>query len=226
VNGIFVAGTDTAVGKTRVAVALVRALVRDGLDVAAMKPVAAGAEPTPEGLRNDDALALMRVANVPAPYARVNPYCAKLAASPHIALCGESISVDTAVIRQQFDLLAAEADFVVVEGAGGWYAPLDPLHTMADVARALELPVMLVVGLRLGCLSHARLTFEAVERQGLTLAGWVANHVQPHFEHASENIATLQRTLACPLLDIVPFNGQGFEAPASIASARAALRTG
>lgn len=211
-RGVFITGTDTEVGKTVVAAALVRALVEAGLKVAPMKPVAAGAAVTPEGPRNADALALMAAANTRNVYRAVNPYCLELAASPHIAAAKAGISVEVTTILSAFAELAATADLVVVEGAGGWYAPLNPTQTMADLASALNLPVLLVVGLRLGCLNHALLTAEAVRAKGLTLAGWVANHVQPAFEHAEENIATLEARLGAPLLSRIPY--QPHDAPA------------
>lgn len=204
-RNLFIAGTDTGVGKTHVATAIVRALVRDGLRVAAMKPVAAGADPTAFGLRNDDALALAQAANVPAPYETINPWCLPMAASPHIAAAHAGIVFDIASIRRAFDELAQAADIVVVEGAGGWLAPVSDTETMADIAAALDLRVVLVVGLRLGCLNHAQLTANAIKSSGLELAGWVANHLQPHFENAAENVATLVRRLPAPLLEVVPY---------------------
>src|SRR5262249_23516956 len=134
----------TGVGKTHVATALVAALVRERLRVAVMKPIAAGATATPEGLRNDDAMALLRASNVAAPYDLVNPYCAELPASPHIALAKAGIHADLAEIRRAARQLGAEAECLIVEGAGGWHAPLSDTHTMADIAMTLQLPVVLV----------------------------------------------------------------------------------
>lgn len=223
-KGAFIAGTDTGVGKTRVATALVEALVREGLRVAVMKPIAAGAAATAEGLRNDDAMALMKASNVPAPYDLVNPYCTELPASPHIALAEAGIIADLDEIKRTSLRLAAESELLIVEGAGGWLAPISDPLTMADVAATLQLPVVLVVGLRLGCLNHALLTAEAIERSRLTFAGWVANHLQPHFERASENISTLERRLPAPLLDVVPHGAQAFVSRPAIAALRAALQ--
>ncbi len=223
-RGIFIAGTDTGVGKTRIASALIRALASEGVKVAAMKPVAAGAESTPEGLRNADAIDLAAAANVDAPYGIVNPFCAPLPASPHIAAREAGISVDLAEIRRCFAELAKRADVVIVEGAGGWLAPISDGETMADVAVALDLPVFLVVGLRLGCLNHALLTAQALHSQALPLAGWIANHVQPRFERAHENIATLQQRLAGPLLEVVSFDGAAFQTQEARARVKAVLR--
>jgi dethiobiotin synthetase len=204
-RGVFITGTDTEVGKTVVATALVRALVRSGLKVAVMKPVAAGAELTPDGLRNEDATALMEAANTSNVYRLVNPYCLEIPASPHIAAAKAGISVEIGEIVSACDQLASSADLVVVEGAGGWYAPLNDRHTMADLAAALGLPVLMVVGLRLGCINHALLTARAVEAEGLKLAGWFANHLQPAFAYAAENIATLESRLDAPLLQSIDF---------------------
>jgi dethiobiotin synthetase len=214
-RGVFIAGTDTEVGKTLIATAMVRSLVEAGHRIAVMKPIAAGAEVTPDGPRNTDALELMAAANVPASYETVNPYCLKVATSPHLAAEMEGIDVKLAPIVRSFGQLTRESDLVVVEGAGGWHAPINPAETMADVAAALDLPVILVVGLRLGCLSHALLTVQALEARGLTLAGWVANHVRPDFDYAAGNITTLEDRLGAPPLDIVPFRAPASAAPAS-----------
>ena len=208
-RGVFITGTDTDVGKTFVATALVRSLVATGSRVGVMKPVAAGADATPEGPRNADALGLMAAANVPAPYDQVNPYCLDLPASPHIAAAKAGIRIDIAHIVRAFDRLAGGCDLVVAEGAGGWLVPLNDTETVADLAAALDLPVILVVGLRLGCLNHAQLTARAIEARGLRLAGWIGNYLSPRFEHADENIATLQARIAAPLLDIVAFQASG-----------------
>jgi dethiobiotin synthetase len=201
--GFFVTGTDTGVGKTHVGVALLRGLVRDGMRVAAMKPVAAGAEHTPEGLRNDDALRLAAAANVTVPYGTLNPYCLAAAVSPHIAAKEAGIVIDPARIRAEFGVLTRAADWVIVEGAGGWLAPISATRTMEDVAIALGLPVILVVGLRLGCLNHAQLTARAVHASGLQLAHWVANEIDPAFERREENLERLSATLGPPLA-VVP----------------------
>ena len=214
-RGVFITGTDTDVGKTVVATALVRSLVAAGCRVGVMKPIAAGADPTPEGPRNADALALMAAANVPAPYEQVNPCCLDLPVSPHIAAAKAGIRIDIEPIVRIFERLAEGCDLVVTEGAGGWLVPLNDTETVADLAAALGLPVILVVGLRLGCLNHAQLTAHAIEARGLPLAGWIGNYLSPRFEHADENVATLEARIAAPLLDIVPF-----QAPAEVAAAR------
>jgi dethiobiotin synthetase len=204
-RGVFVTGTDTEVGKTFVATALVRSLVSAGHRIGVMKPVAAGAETTPAGLRNADAVALMAAANVPAHYEAVNPYCLTLPASPNIAAVKDGIIVKITSIVQAFGQLTRDSELVVVEGAGGWQAPVNESETMADLAVALGLPIILVVGLRLGCINHALLTAQAIESRGLPLVGWIGNYLQPCFDYAAENIATLEARIAAPLLDVVPF---------------------
>lgn len=236
--GFFIAGTDTEVGKTRTAVSVTRSLVREGLRVAAMKPVAAGAVLTADGLRNGDAASLAAAANVAAAYELVNPYCLAPPVSPHIAAAEVGISIDIGRIVHCFRELARGADCVIVEGAGGWLAPIGDRETMADVARALDLPVILVVGLRLGCLSHALLSAQAIETSGLRLAGWIANHLDPGLERVRENLATLERLLARAPLAVVPHAAsgepleleQGIELPGAAIAAllellRAACRT-
>jgi dethiobiotin synthetase len=204
-KGLFVTGTDTGVGKTFVSRALIQALAREGVAVAGMKPVAAGAEQTPEGLRNEDALALLQAGNVVAGYNEVNPYCLPAAVSPHIAAREAGVTIDVKTIVRSFDTLASRAELVVVEGAGGWLVPISDEQTLVDVAVALHLPVVMVVGLRLGCLNHALLTAQAIRASGLTLAGWIGNHIDPEFKRAAENLATLQHRLGSDPAWVVPF---------------------
>ena len=204
-KSLFVTGTDTGIGKTVISAALTRALVARGLRVAVMKPIASGSDPTPQGLRNSDALTLMAAANVPAPYDIINPYCFLPPISPHIAAREAGVTIDLAHLRSRFHSLAASADCVVVEGAGGWQAPISDTASMADLAAALALPVLLVVGLRLGCLNHALLTRESLSSRGATFAGWIANSVDPHFARPAENLATLTARLGEPPLACVPF---------------------
>jgi dethiobiotin synthetase len=198
-HGLFVAGTDTGVGKTFVSTGLVAAAARDGRRVAVMKPVAAGAEPTPDGLRNDDALALVAAARCDAPYADVNPVCLPLPASPHIAAAEAGVRIELPPLRAAATRLAAGADWLLVEGAGGWRAPIGARETMADVAGVLGLPVLLVVGLRLGCLNHAQLTHAAILADGLPFAGWIGNLVDPGMARVAENVAWLTEALGEPL---------------------------
>ena len=196
-------GTDTAVGKTVVACGLVRGLRELGARVAVMKPVASGATRTAEGLRNADALALMEAAETNAPYAHVNPYCFEPPVSPHIAAKEAMIDVDVGTIRAKLDALAAGADWVVIEGAGGWLAPINESQTMADLALTLEAPVLIVVGVCLGCLNHAQLTRSSIEARGAPFAGWIASEVDPQILRWQENLASLERRLGEPALAVV-----------------------
>lgn len=204
-RSFFVTGTDTGVGKTVVACALARAFAAAGERVAVMKPVASGAERTPEGLRNADALALIGAANVPLSYAQVNPYCFEAAVSPHIAAKDANIEVDIDTIKADFTALEAISDRVVIEGAGGWLAPVNARESMGDLARALGVPAVLVVGLRLGCLNHAELTHRAIVNQGVVFAGWIANRLGAPMEREAENLATLARRLGAPPLALVAY---------------------
>jgi dethiobiotin synthetase len=204
-QGLFITGTDTGVGKTLISVSLVKALVRHGLRVAVMKPIASGSEHTAAGLRNADALALAEASNVVVPYASINPYCFEPAISPHIAAEEAKIEVDVSLIKNRFEALAGGADFVVVEGAGGWYAPISKAKSMADLPKALGIPTLLVVGLRLGCLNHAQLTKRAIETSGVELAGWVANAIDPQLERAAQNLSSLERLLGSEPLTVFPF---------------------
>jgi dethiobiotin synthetase len=223
VKGFFVTGTDTGVGKTVVAAGLVRGLVALGLRVAVMKPVASGSERTAEGLRNEDALALMAASNVVAPYDSVNPYCFEPAISPHIAADDVGIRVDLGQIRRNFEALAAGADWVVAEGAGGWLAPIGPATGIRELALTLHLPVIVVVGLRLGCVNHALLTKLAIEAHGASFAGWVANTIDPAMERRLENLETLTRLIGEPPLAIVPPLAPGAR-PLQLTDAAAELR--
>src|ERR1700756_1027239 len=161
-RGLFVTGTDTGIGKTVVACALVRAFVARGERVAVMKPIASGAARTPQGLRNEDALSLIEATGRAFLYERVNPYCFEPAISPHIAAEDDKISIDLSIITAAFDSLVAGGERVIAEGAGGWLAPVNRRQSMADLARALGVPTLMVVGLRLGCLNHAQLTRQAI----------------------------------------------------------------
>ncbi len=204
---LFVTGTDTGVGKTLIAAALLHWFRDTGLKCAGYKPVSAGCERTRDGLRNDDALTLMQYANVGIEYETVNPYAFEEPIAPHIAAAGDDVRIDLGRITDCFAQIQKQADLVVVEGAGGWFVPLgdeQPLATLADVARPLGLPVLLVVGMRLGCLNHALLTVQAIRSAGLELTGWIANRIDAEFAHADENIAFLERQMPAPLLGIVP----------------------
>ncbi len=205
-RGWFITGTDTGVGKTSVAVALLAQLARQGYRVAGMKPVASGGEHTEAGLRHGDALALLHASSVQAEYSDVNPYAFAPAVAPHLAAAAAGVEIDLEKIYACFTRLSAAVDVVIVEGVGGWCVPLKRHMTTVHLAVKLNLPVILVVGLRLGCLNHALLTAEAIARNGLELAGWVANRIDPAMELAQENIIALQGRIQAPLLGVVPFD--------------------
>jgi dethiobiotin synthetase len=217
---LFVTGTDTGVGKTYVACQLAAAARAAGQRVGVFKPVASGSEMTPAGLRNEDALALIAASGCVAAYAEVNPYCFAPPVSPHIAAREAGVRIELARLQSAADRLAQDADLLLVEGAGGWLAPIDDGHTMQDLALALRLPVVLVVGLRLGCLNHALLTARAVTASGLALAGWIGNSIDPAFARREDNLETLARELASEPLAVF---GHAEEAEAARRAAAAAL---
>lgn len=206
-QSLFITGTDTGVGKTWFAVRLLRAMVAAGHRAAGMKPVAAGVIDTAHGPRNEDALALMNAAGVALPYALVNPVCLQLATSPHLAAQQAGSRIDVGAIMQAYSQIKSRSDCIVVEGAGGWLAPIgDPAQagqtgpTMQDVAVALGLPVVLVVGIRLGALNHALLTADAIRRSGLALVGWAASCPDPAFADTQRYIESLALRLPEPLI--------------------------
>lgn len=197
-------GTDTGVGKTLIACGLLRAFAASGYRAVGMKPVAAGAEPRGEHVVYSDVEALCAAGNVTAPREVMNPYAFQRPIAPHIAAAEEGVLIDLGHIERSFRALAGCADAVVVEGVGGFRVPLGPAADTAQLARRLGLPVVLVVGIRLGCLNHALLTADSIAAHGLLLAGWVANHVDPHMSAADENVAALEACLPARLLARVP----------------------
>ncbi|NLE88400.1 MAG: dethiobiotin synthase [Myxococcales bacterium] len=202
-RGLFVTGTDTGVGKTVASCALLRALADRGLRAIGMKPVASGCTPTPDGLRNDDALALLR-AGEQASYDLVNPFAYEPAIAPHLAARAVQRPISLEHVAACHRELRALADVVVVEGAGGWRVPLDDDLTLAELPKRLGLGVVLVVGLRLGCLNHTLLTAEAIHGDGLELRGWIVNCIEPPDANDAPQIETLRRRLRAPLLGVLP----------------------
>jgi dethiobiotin synthetase len=196
----FITGTDTGVGKTFVSCALLRHLAQKYLKVVGMKPVAAGTLTTSLGPQdNEDCIALRQASTVQVPYELDNPYCFTQPISPHLAATAQGQTIDINLIKQRYQALSQQADCVVVEGAGGFMVPLTETHTGADLAQALKLPLVLVVGMRLGCLNHALLTAQAIHASGLHLAGWVANHIDPDMSAQNDNVNTLRQRLKAPL---------------------------
>jgi len=200
-KGFFVTGTDTGVGKTMVSCILLRMFADQGHTVVGMKPVAAGRE---NGLWQDVEL-LKSVSNVHAALADINPYAFDVPISPHLAAQQTGTTIDLSVIEKSYQRLSTQADIVIVEGAGGFLVPLNDIETGEDLAKMLGLPVILVVGMRLGCLSHAILTAQAIRVAKLQLAGWVANCIDPHMTAVDGNIATLEQRLKTSRLGTIPF---------------------
>ncbi len=210
--GYFITGTDTGVGKTFFACALLRAFADAGLSTAAMKPISAGCRMKDGVLENDDALALQDQSSVSVSYATLNPYAFEPAIAPHIAAQDAGVQISIAKLRSCFRAIAAQAEVVVVEGAGGWLVPISGRESMADLARSLEIPVILVVGMRLGCLNHALLSARQIENDGCRLIGWVANSIDSEFACAEENHASLCDRLDAPLIANLPYSDKPFDA--------------
>jgi len=198
----FITGTDTGVGKTLVSCALLHGFAALGRRVVGMKPVAAGCDDRDQ---NEDVLQLRAAGNVLAGKGQINPYCFVQAVAPHLAAQFAGIRINFARIEESFSELKAQADVVIVEGVGGFVVPLNDKQDGADLAAHLGLPIILVVGMRLGCLNHALLTAEAIAARGLTLAGWVANVLDAEMAMLNENIAALRQRIAAPLIGVIPY---------------------
>ena len=204
-QAFFITGTDTDAGKTSVAAGLLCAAKQQGCSTLAMKPVASGCDMSAEGLRNSDALALIAQSTVPLPYTQINPYAFAPAIAPHIAAQEAGVELSVAdLYRTAQVILQQQADFTLIEGAGGWRVPISATEFLSDFAIALQLPVILVVGVKLGCINHALLSAQAILNDGLELAGWVANVVDPNCARLAENLATLQQLMPAPCLAEVP----------------------
>ena len=202
-KGFFITGTDTEVGKSWCSVGLMAKLQQQGHSVVGMKPIASGCAQTTQGLRNDDALLIQRQGSKLIDYEIINPYSFSPAIAPHIAAAqaGEEINIEKIVA--QFKALQTQADYVVVEGVGGWQVPLNNEESVADLAVALKLPVILVVGLRLGCINHALLSAESISQSGCTLAGWIANSLNTDMDEQQKNIDAIAQRIDAPLLATV-----------------------
>ena len=208
ISAYFIAGTDTGVGKTMITAALVREFARRGLRSVGMKPVAAGCERHGDALLSDDVMQLRAASNVAAQLNLINPYAFEPPIAPHIAAQQAGADIELDMIVQAFENLQQQADVVVVEGVGGFRVPLGATVDTADLAQILDIPVILVVGMRLGCISHALLTVEAIQARGLAMAGWVANRIDPGMAAFEENLAALQQRIPAPCLAVVPWNGE------------------
>ena len=204
-RGIFVTGTDTGVGKTVVATGLVQLAASLGERVVGLKPVASGGSLVSGGLQNEDALALAAASSVPLPYALTNPFCFEPAIAPHLAAADAGMPIRVPPLVDWYARASADAGLAILEGAGGWRVPLYPEGFLSDLPEQLGLDVILVVGLRLGCLNHARLTAEAITRSGrCRLLGWIGNRIDPAFARLDDNLATLTRLLGDPPLAVLP----------------------
>lgn len=201
----FVTGTDTEVGKTVASCALLQAANAQGFNAIGYKPVASGSEQTSEGLRNNDALLLQANSRVKLPYSMINPIVFEAPTSPHIISEKMGLPIDFSVINQGLLDIQRQGDWVLVEGAGGWYTPLSTEKTYADWVIEQQLPVILVVGVKLGCINHALLTLKAIHAAGLLVAGWIANEVEPAGAYQAEYLATLKRMIKPPCLGILPY---------------------
>jgi dethiobiotin synthetase len=204
-HSIFITGTDTGVGKSVVAAGLVRLLAGRGRRVVGLKPVASGAERTAQGLRNADAVALAEASSVALPYELTNPHCFEPAIAPHLAARDAGVAVSIEGLTSWYRSASAGAEIAIIEGAGGWRVPLHPTGFLSDFPERLGLGVVLVVGLRLGCLNHARLTLEAIAASGrCPIVGWIANQLDRDYERVDDNLATLTGLLGRPPLAVVP----------------------
>lgn len=204
-RGFFITGTDTGVGKTWITVALLHLLQTKGREVVGMKPVASGCQQTSAGLRNSDALLLQQAASLQLPYELINPFAFQPPTAPHIAADEAGRLINFERIHQCYQTLLKQADYVLVEGVGGWSVPLAGQQKVSDLAISLNLPIILVVGLRLGCLNHALLTYQAIKLSGLNCLGWIANQVESDFDYIEEYMQSLQTELEVPCLGQVPF---------------------
>jgi dethiobiotin synthetase len=204
-RGIFITGTDTGIGKSLVACGLMYAFKAHSLRVMGMKPVASGSAMTAKGLRNDDALALQSAANVQVDYSLINPYCFAPPIAPHLAAREAGVTINLDHLKNSYQQLAAQANVVIVEGAGGWKVPLEPGY-LSDFPESLKLEVVLVVGMRLGCLNHALLTAQAIENAArCRLAGWVGNVIDPDFTLLEANLELLNQRLCAPCIGVIPY---------------------
>lgn len=205
-NRFFIAGTDTGIGKTHIAHLLLRMLKREGKSTIALKPISTGGEKTAQGLRNEDACILQDSASQKLKYEEINPFCFPQPIAPHIAAIVNHIDLSVSrVINTCQRILKYEVDFIIIEGVGGWLCPINDYETMADLARALGYSVILVVGMRLGCINHALLTVNSIKTQNISLAGWIANCIDPTMLYLSENIKSLEDLIDAPLLGVVPW---------------------
>ncbi len=205
---LFITGTDTEIGKTWATLAIMQVLKNQGLRVLGMKPVASGCASTAAGLRNQDAEQIQQQASFPLPYAQVNPYAFAAPIAPHIAAQQLGLDIDLAGLQHTALALQAQADVLVIEGVGGWRVPLSAQHSLVDLVNILQARVILVVGLRLGCINHALLTAEVIAQDGCQCVGWIANQLDPQLSVQTAIVETLQQRLSMPLLGTLPYQAE------------------
>lgn len=205
IDAFFIAGTDTDVGKTVASKAILHALAQKDIKTIGYKPVAAGSEKTEQGMRNSDALHLQKAATIDVDYDDVNPYALELPASPHIAANRDKVEIDYTVLSEKLAQHKRNSDTVLVEGAGGWRVPVSKNDCLSSWVQQENLPVVLVVGIKLGCLSHAMLTLDAIKADGVEVIGWVANRVNPGTEHYADIIEMLEHKIDAPKLGEIPY---------------------
>ncbi len=204
-KGFFITGTDTEIGKTTISLGIITALKNAGHKVSAMKPVASGSQLINGQLRNDDALKLINACNTQLDYDEVNPYCFEPPIAPHIAAQQTNTAINIENICALAEEHKTQSDYCIIEGVGGWEVPLNDTHTLEDLAIALKLPVILVVGIKLGCINHTLLTAKAIQDSGLPLAGWTANHCEPDTNNADEIVESLKQLIDAPCIGVVEF---------------------
>jgi len=205
IKGMFITGTDTGIGKTVVSCAILAKLKQMGLMVQGMKPIASGCELTKDGLRNEDAEALIDNSSIIQDYDLVNPYAFEPPIAPHLIAAKLGVDIDIDLILEKFNKLKTDMDSIIVEGVGGWQVPINETQTVANLAVRLNLPVVLVVGVRLGAINHAMLTYDAICQSGLDCMGWVANIVEKNMLNSNENIEAIQQRIEAPLLAKIPY---------------------
>jgi dethiobiotin synthetase len=204
---VFITGTDTGVGKTYVAASLLHAFTKQGFSTLGIKPLASGCHVIDGKLYSEDALALQTASSIQLPYEYVNPVALQPAIAPHIAAAQIKINLSSALLQEKcLYAFSYPADVCIVEGVGGWHTPLNTTETMADFVTAMQLPVILVVGIRLGCLNHALLTYQAIKQSNVTLLGWIANCFDPAMEVIDANINALREWLSVPCLGVIEIN--------------------
>jgi len=209
-KGYFITGTDTGVGKTLVAKTLLIVLAKAGYKTIGLKPVASGSSNTKWGLRNHDACALKKCATEKLPYEQINPYAFQEPIAPHIAAINTGIKLTVKkIIFAAKPALTMSADYIIIEGAGGWLTPLNQSETIADLAQAFNYPIILIVGIRLGCINHALLTLKCMENSGIKLQGWIANIIENKMRYAMDNIRTIEKCTKTQLLTVIPYQADG-----------------